>query len=367
MKNLLVYQIALTQIPRIGNVTAKHLISYCGGVNEVFERSLSYLKKIPGIGVQLAENIKSFNGFERIEREVATLKRKSINTHFFLDENYPYRLKQISDGPIMLYSRGKSNLNPSKCIAIVGTRKMTPYGQQFITQLIESLVPYQPTIVSGLAYGVDVWAHKQSLKNQLPTFGIVAHGLDQIYPSAHANVASDMMQTNGAIITEYMTKTSPRKEYFPMRNRLVAGFVDAVIVVESARKGGSLITAELANQYNRDVLALPGDVMSTYSAGCNALIKENKAHLIEQSEDLIKLLNWDIEPASVKVNKSLEDFSANERTVLILLQEHGVMSIDELTIRTGFESNLIAITLLELEMNNGIISLPGKRYQSLVG
>ena len=361
----LIYKIALTQIPKVGSVKAKNLISYCGGVKEVFSKSKSFLKKIPGIGETLATNIYYFDGFEAVQEEIDFIDQNKIEAHFFLDKSYPFRLKQIPDCPIVLYSKGNSNLNPEKCIAIVGTRKMTSYGKHFIKYLMEELNVYQPTIISGLAYGVDVYAHKQSLNNMMPTLGVVAHGLDQIYPSMHKNIAIEMIKNQGAIISEYTSKTIPNRENFPMRNRLVAGMVDAVIVVESAIKGGSLITAELANQYNRDVLALPGAINQTYSAGCNYLIKKNKAHLIEGVEDLVQLLNWDVQ-IERKVQKPLfQDFTDNQHKLFSIIHENTEVEIDHLQTKSGFVSSLLAITLLELEMKNCIVSLPGKRYKSL--
>lgn len=365
MDNDLIYKIALTQIPKVGSVTAKNLISYCGGVKEVFSKSKPFLKKIPGIGETLASEIHSYNDFDAIQQEIDFIEQNEIDVHFFLDKSYPYRLKQIPGCPIVLYSKGTSNLNPEKCIAIVGTRKMSPYGKQFTDELIKDLSVYQPTIVSGLAYGVDIQAHKQSLKNDLSTFGVVAHGLDRIYPSLHRPIVQEMIKSNGAVISEYISKTIPNIEHFPMRNRLVAGMVDAVIVIESANKGGSLITAELANQYNRDVMALPGAVNQKYSAGCNHLIKKNKAHLIEGFEYLVELLNWD-----VKIQKNIQkplfhDFTENEQKLFTFIQENDEVGIDQLQTKSGFVSSLLAITLLELEMKNCIVSLPGKRYKTI--
>ena len=365
MDNDLIYKIALTQIPKVGSVTAKNLISYCGGVKEVFSKSKSFLKKVPGIGETLAANIYSFDGFEAVHEEIYFINQNKVDVHFLLDNSYPHRLKQIPDCPIVVYSKGSSNLNPEKCIAIVGTRKMTSYGKQFVHKLIEEISVYQPTIVSGLAYGVDVQAHKQSLKYDLPTFGVVAHGLDQVYPSLHRPIVQEMIKNKGAVISEYTSKTIPIKENFPMRNRLVAGMVDAVIVIESANKGGSLITAELANQYNRDVLALPGAINQKYSAGCNYLIKKNKAHLIEGVEDLVQLLNWDVQ-IEKKVQKPLfQDFTDNQQKLFSIIHENTEVGIDHLQSKSGFISSLLAITLLELEMKNCIVSLPGKRYKSL--
>ena len=361
----LVYKIALTQIPGIGSVLAKNLIGYCGGVEPIFNKSISFLKKIPGVGDVLAGNIKGFSDFTKAEIECQFIVRNDIKPIFFLDANYPVRLKNIPDCPILLYVKGNGNLSPEKCIAIVGTRNMTAYGRQFINQLIDDMLPYNATIVSGLAYGVDVWAHKQCLKMGLNTYGVVAHGLDRIYPSVHANVATDMLAQKGAVITEFVSGTAPDRENFPKRNRIVAGMVDAVIVVESAISGGSLITAEIANQYNRDVLAVPGNIGAKYSAGCNYLIKSHKANVIEGIDDLVRLLNWDVKIEKQTQRQLFVELTDNEQMILALIRENREMGIDQLMAHAGFSSSVLAMTLLELEMKNCITSLPGKRYQTI--
>lgn len=362
----LVYKIALTKVPGVGSVLAKSVVGYCGGVKEVFQKSKSFLKKAPGVGDVVASSIKSFQNFSEIEKEVEFLQRNKIKPVFFLDHDYPFRLKNIPDCPIILYARGNENLSPEKCIAIVGTRKITEYGKRFVDQLIEDLVPYNPTIISGLAYGVDIRAHKQCLKHGLNTYGVVAHGMDRIYPDLHANIASEMIQNGGAVLTEYTSGTKPNRENFPMRNRIVAGMVDAVIVVESAAKGGSLITAELANQYNRDVLALPGDFGKKSSAGCNYLIKSHKANLIEDVDDLVKLLNWDVKIEKNSQTMMFVDLSPEEEKIMELLKSFKDMGVDQLMTNSQFSSSMLAMVLLELEMKNCIISLPGKRYQSII-
>lgn len=361
----LVYKIALTQIPGIGSVLAKNLIGYCGGVRDVFEKSKSFLKKAPGIGDIIANNIKSFKNFTRAEEEVEFVERNGIRPIFFLDKEYPFRLKNIPDCPILLYTKGNKNLSPDKCIAVVGTRKMTSYGKLFVNQLIENLVPHDVTVVSGLAYGVDIWAHKQCLKHGVDTFAVVAHGMDRIYPTLHSNVASDMIANNGAILTEYISGTKPEKVNFPMRNRIVAGMVDAVVVIESASSGGSLITAELANQYNRDVLAVPGNIHEKYSQGCNHLIKNHKACIIEGAEDLVKLLNWDVKIEKNNQRKIFVELSNNEQKLVDLIRQNKEMGVDQLMSNTGMSSSILAMALLELEMKNCITSLPGKRYQTI--
>lgn len=363
-KNL-VYKIALTHIPGIGSVLAKSLIGYCGGVREVFEKSRDFLKKAPGVGDVLSANIKSFTDFRQAEQEVEFIAKNKIRPIFFLDKDYPDRLRNIPDCPILLYVRGDVNLSPEKSIAIVGTRKMTEYGKQFINKLIEDIAPYKPTIISGLAYGVDTWAHKQCLQYGLDTYGVVAHGMDRIYPVLHSNIASDMVANGGAVITEYTSGTKPDKEHFPMRNRIVAGMVDAVIVVESAASGGSLITAELANQYNRDVFAVPGSLGEKYSAGCNYLIKNHKANLIEGVKDIVKQLNWDVKIEKNNQRQLFVELTDDEQKVVDLIRESKEIGIDQLMALSGMPSSSLAMTLLELEMKNCITSLPGKRYQTI--
>ena len=360
----LVYKIALTQVPGIGSVLAKSLIGYCGGVEQVFQKSKSFLKKSPGVGEVLAGNIRSFTDFSVAEREVEFIRKNKVKPVFFLDKEYPFRLKNIPDCPILLYTKGNENLSPDKAIAIVGTRKMTEYGKQFVTKLVEDLVPHNVTVVSGLAYGVDIWAHKQCVKHGVDTYGVVAHGLDKIYPSIHTQVAKDMVNSNGAILTEYTSGTNPDREHFPMRNRIVAGMVDAVVVVESAASGGSLITAELANQYNRDVLAVPGNIGEKYSAGCNYLIKNHKAGIIESVTDLVKLLNWDVNIKKQTQGQLFIELTEDEQVLVDLIRESKELGVDQLMANSGFTSSKLAMNLLELEMKNCITSLPGKRYQT---
>jgi DNA processing protein len=361
----LVYKIALTQVPGIGSVLAKSLIGYCGGVEQVFQKSKTFLKKSPGVGDVLARNIKAFTDFSAAEKEVEFIQKNKVKPVFFLDTEYPFRLKNIPDCPILLYTKGNENLSPDKAIAIVGTRKMTEYGKQFVNKLVEDLVPYNVTVVSGLAYGVDIWAHKQCVKHGVNTYGVVAHGLDRIYPATHTNIAKDMVANNGAILTEYTSGTNPDREHFPMRNRIVAGMVDAVIVVESAASGGSLITAELANQYNRDVLAVPGNIGEKYSAGCNYLIKNHKAGIIESVADIVKQLSWDIKIEKQNQRQLFIELSEDEQKLVDLIRESKEMGIDQLMVNSGFASSKLAMTLLELEMKNCITTLPGKRYQTI--
>ncbi|NNJ56157.1 MAG: DNA-protecting protein DprA [Bacteroidia bacterium] len=365
MDNDLVYKIALTQISGIGSVLAKSLIGYCGGAKQIFSKSESFLQKAPGVGSLIARNVKAFNDFSQAEKEVEFIEKNNIKPLFFLDRDYPVRLKNIPDCPILLYTKGEANLSPQKCIAIVGTRKMTEYGKQFTRQLVEDLVPHDVTVVSGLAYGVDIWAHKECLKNNVKTLGVVAHGLDRLYPALHAKIAKDMIAKEGAIVTEFISGTIPDRENFPKRNRIVAGMVDAVIVIESAKKGGSLITAELANQYNRDVMAVPGNVGNTYSEGCNYLIKNHKANVIESANDLVRLMNWDVVIEKKSQSRLFVELNDNEEVLMGLIRQSGEIGVDQLMANSGFSSSTLAVTLLELEMKNCLTTLPGKRYQAL--
>lgn len=366
MDNDLVYKIALTQITGIGPVNAKSLIAYAGSIKGVFELSRSKLEKVPGIGSILAQNILNFKDFTKAEKEADFNVKNGNRALFFLDKDYPYRLKNIPDAPIVLYTKGAKDLSPQKSIAVVGTRKMTEYGKQFLDRFIEELVPHRPTIISGLAYGVDITAHRLALKHKLPTFGVVAHGLDRIYPAVHTATAKQMLEQEGCLITELPSGSNPDRENFPKRNRIVAGMADVIVVVESAAKGGSLITAELGNQYNRDVMALPGATFMKYSKGCNYLIKAHKANVIEGAEDLVKLMNWDIQTKEIKQPELFVELNDIEQQIVDVLNGRfeGV-GIDEIMSRTKLSSSTLAVTLLELEMKGLLAGLPGKQYKLL--
>jgi DNA processing protein len=366
LDNDLVYKIALTQIAGIGPVNAKSLIAYAGSVKGVFKLSKTQLEKIPGIGSILAQNILSFNDFSKAEKEVEFTEKNGIKALFFLDKEYPYRLKNIPDAPIVLYTKGDVSLSPAKSIAVVGTRKMTEYGKHFLETFIEEVKAYQPTIISGLAYGVDITAHRLCVKHQLPTFGVVAHGLDRIYPAIHTSTAKKMVEQGGCLITELTSGSNPDRENFPKRNRIVAGMADVVIVVESAAKGGSLITAELGNQYNRDVMALPGATFMKYSKGCNYLIKAHKANVIESAEDLVKLMNWDVKKKETRQPELFVELNDTEEKIVEALRGRfeGV-GIDEILLKTKLSSSALAVALLELEMKGLVTGLPGKHYKLL--
>jgi len=358
------FQIALTLLPGVGSVLAKNLISYCGSVEAVFKKKKYQLEKIPGIGGERADAILNHTVFEKAEQEVRFIRKHKINTFFYLDHDYPARLKNCEDAPVLLFLKGEAELNHARMVAIVGTRNATPYGKQVTEKLVEEFSKYNATVVSGLAYGIDIIAHKASLKNKIPTIGVLAHGLDRIYPGDHKPVAEKMIR-NGGVLTEFTSRTNPDRENFPSRNRIVAGMTEATIVIESATKGGALITADIANSYNRDVFAVPGKIGEKYSEGCHELIRTNKAMLIESADQVAEMLNWN-EPEKKKEDRQLKFFhelKTEEKVLVNLLQQNGKLDIDSLTIHANMAMSKVSSTLLNLEFSGILRSLPGKVYE----
>jgi len=324
----LIYKLALHLLPGIGPVSARNLVSYCGGVKEIFHTKKSELQRIPFIGTERAKEILKYKNFNKIQEELDQIKKNKIETLFYLDKNYPQRLRNCDDAPILLFYKGNADLNSEKIISIVGTRHITSYGREFTEKFVKEISEYRPLIVSGLAYGVDIQAHKSALKNDLPTVGVVAHGLDKMYPADNAATAEKML-LNGGLLTEYIHGTKPERDNFPARNRIVAGLTDAVIVIESASRGGALITAEIANSYNRDVFALPGRINDLYSKGCHALIKQNKAMIFESAADIADAMNWN-QKEKPKPNKQMmlfEDYLPEEQIIIKALNQQNLLSI----------------------------------------
>lgn len=345
-------------------MNARNLLSYCGSAEEVFSSKVSSLINIPGIGSVTAKAIRQKASLERAENELAFIDKYKIQTFFITDPCYPARLKNCSDAPLMLYFKGKANLNSSKVISVVGTRNSTEYGKEICRQLISGLSLHKPLIVSGLAYGIDSIAHKECLKNSVQTVGVLGHGLDRIYPAVHRSLAEKML-TCGGLLTEFPSTTNPDRENFPKRNRIIAGMSDATVVVEASIKGGALITAELANSYNRDVFAYPGNINEEFSAGCNFLIKTNRANLISRVEDLEYLLGWsEMKSKQRKPQLSLMlNLSADEQNIVDILAEKDSIAIDELAIRSQMAQSKLAVIILAMEMQGIIICLPGKCYK----
>lgn len=290
------------------------------------------------------------------------MEKRNIGYTFFKDEDFPSRLLHIPDAPLVLYTRGQVNLNPERCISIVGTRKPTPYGKSVTEEIIESIAPYDVTVVSGLAYGIDITAHKRCLQYQIPTIGVMGSGMGMIYPDSHVPVAEKMM-VQGGIITEFTYHTGPDAVNFPMRNRIVAGMCDALVVIESGVKGGSMITAVLANDYNKDVAAVPGRKIDKSSAGCNQLIKNQQAHLVETGDDLINLMSWNQKSRQQTFQADLfVEMNENERKIYSLIVESGEKDIDTLAYESKSTPGELAVILLNLEFKGAIKSLPGKKF-----
>lgn len=358
----LVHKIALTLIKSVGHVTAKNLLGHFGSAELVFSATIKQLMEIPGIGPATASEIINNNAIKLAEDQLRFLEKHKIQVLFFGDDNYPKRLMECFDAPILLYFRGSVDLNHARIVSIVGTRKATDYGRYLCRQLAEVLSAYDVIIISGLAYGIDVTAHKESLQYNIPTVGVLAHGLDRIYPQLHLAVAQKMVY-KGGLITEFPLQTNPDKENFPKRNRIIAGLADATIVVEATLKGGALITADIANSYDRDVYAFPGRANDEYSEGCNFLIKTNRAALINHAKDFVYYMGWDsvIPKAPQQIQLPL-GLSKEEKLITDLLQISSAR-IDELGIKCSISQSKLAMHLLNLEMQGILISLPGKVYK----
>ncbi|QSE96700.1 DNA-processing protein DprA [Fulvivirga lutea] len=359
-----VYQVALNFIPGIGHMLVKQLVSYCGSAEQVFKTTKGKLLKIPGIGEHTASLISSDAVLKRAEDELNNCEKHGTEILLYTDKTFPKRLKQINDAPSLIYVKGKADLNNEKVVSIVGTRKATEYGKRLTEELIEQLTPHNPLIISGLAYGIDIAAHKASLKHNLSTVGVMASGIDIIYPAIHRETSLKMLE-NGALITENPIGSKPDAHRFPARNRIIAGMCDAVVVIEAAKKGGALITANIANSYNKDVFAVPGDLKNEFSEGCNALIKSNQAHLIQSAKDIEYIMNW--EASAKPMAPKLFDttiLESNEKLVVEELQKQKeAILIDNLSWTTQLEPSKLASILLNLEFKGYVNSLPGKRFR----
>lgn len=364
MHSELVYQIALTMVPQIGPVQAKILLQH-GEAEEIFHAKKSFLEKIEGIGPVRAEAIRRFRDFHEAAEEIQEMERYGIRAVFISDPGYPKRLLNCYDSPTLLYCKGEADLNALRMLAVIGTRSITGYGRSQAEQIIEELKETGVTIVSGLAYGVDAVAHKAAIRNELPTIAVLAHGLDQVYPPQHTALAHEMINAKGALLSEFRCAVKPDKHNFPSRNRIVAGMTDATLVIETGEKGGSIITAELAAGYNRDVYALPGRITDARSAGCNQLIRNNTAAIFTSASELLAQLGWkDNQKPGRPVQRNLFiELSPEEKRIVELLQERQIMPIDEINLYSGLSNSQIAGALLNLELQSVVLSLPGKQYR----
>ncbi|MGB4578086.1 MAG: DNA-processing protein DprA [Paludibacter sp.] len=362
------YKIGITLIKGIGNNLAKNLIAYLGSAEAVFGEKQQNLAKIPGIGDVLSREIVKQDVLKRAEEEIEFIIKNKIQPFYFTDRDYPFRLKECPDSPIMIYTKGNCSLNDGKFIGVVGTRNATETGRENCKKLIADLARLQSNtiVVSGVAYGIDISAHKAALEYELPTIGIVGHGLDRIYPAAHRSIAVKMLE-KGMLLTEYLSHTNPDRQNFVQRNRIIAGLCDATVVVESAVRGGALITAEMANDYNRDVFAFPGRVDDEWSGGCNALIKNNKASLIESAEDILRFMNWEKQDASSPTNIQTTlflDLTDEEQQIVSTLRLNSEgLQLNELSLKLEKPISKISSLLLEMEFKGVVKCLPGNVYR----
>ncbi|CCH54808.1 DNA protecting protein DprA [Fibrisoma limi BUZ 3] len=360
------HPIALTLAPGVGSILVRQLVSYCGSAADVFHSSPAKLQKIPGIGEVTARAVLKPGLQTEAEQVLKRLEQLNARALFYTDPDYPSRLKPLYDAPTLLYYRGHGNLNATRTIGLVGTRQATDYGRRITDEIVQSLVPYGVSVISGLAYGIDIAAHRASLINGLPTIGVMASGLDVIYPAVHQKTAQEM-QEQGGLLTESVPGTKPDAHLFPARNRIIAGLSDAIVVVEAAAKGGALITSEYANNYHREVFAVPGQLTQTFSQGCNKLIRENKAQIYTSPPDLIEALNWDQpavnEPRKQQAPSLPLDITEEESQVVALLRQSADLHIDELSWKSQIPMGRLASVLLNLEFRGFVRSLPGKKYQ----
>ncbi len=361
------YQIGITLIKGIGPVLAKNLIAYLGSPEAVFKETKSNLGKIPAIGPVLSKQIVDQQVLVRADKEIDFIVKNNIQHYFYADKNYPYRLKECADAPIMLYFKGNGDLNSGRILGVVGTRNATEYGKELCNSILSelSLLSPQITIVSGLAYGIDISAHKAALASGLPTIAALGHGLDRIYPATHRSTAVKMLD-KGGLVTEYLTETNPDRQNFLQRNRIIAGLCDAVLVVESAEKGGSLVTADLAQSYNRDVFSCPGRIGDTHSAGCNWLIKTNKAALVESGSDIMTAMNWEV---AGKLKESpiqsalFVELSDEEQAIIAILRQNDGLQLNQLSVALNTPISKTSALLLEMEFKGLVKCLPGNLYK----
>ncbi|MEM9831674.1 MAG: DNA-processing protein DprA [Bacteroidota bacterium] len=356
--------------PMIGGATARQLINYCGSAEAVFADKPHQLGRIPGVGPKIIRSLyDNRHLLDAAQREIERCQQQRITVLTYEHPAYPERLRHIYDIPLVLYYQGTADLNHEKIVSVVGTRQATSYGLDVVEKIIAILASHNVLIVSGLAYGIDIHAHRMAVQYGLPTVAVMANGMDQIYPAIHRKDAGEFTK-NGGLITENPLGTKPEARKFPARNRIIAGLADAVIVVEAAAKGGALITADLANDYDREVFAVPGSIHHTYSQGCNQLIQQHKAHLLHRGEDIIAMLNWDLETrpdasaTSFHSPKKLDDLSQDEQKVYNILSQYpNGLLLDKISWYTQLSISQLAPVLLNLEFKQYVRAFPGNRYQ----
>jgi len=363
-RNELYYLLALQKVKNIGDISAKKLLRHFESAKVIFEAAKQNQIDVQDIGSIMVKSLRSFDDWQRVEKEMDYIEKNNLKTVSVFDNDYPYKLQHAPDGPILFFYQGNANLNHTPVISIVGTRNITSYGKRMVAEIIEGIKEYNPLIVSGLAYGVDVESHINALKHQLPTIGVLGHGFQRIYPGIHKKIAGQMLE-NGGLLTEFWHTDIVDRNNFLRRNRIIAGMSEATIIIESGVKGGSLVTADIANSYNRDVFAVPGRASDTFSKGCNNLIKQNKAAILTHAQDIIELLGWQMQKP-VEKNPQLNlfiDLNDDEQQIFDLLQEKGKLSLDEIALISQMSISKTAQILLQMELKNIINSLPGKMFE----
>ena len=359
----LIQILALQKASKIGDIKAKKLIKYCGSVEELFKAKKRNLLKIEGIGTVLIKELFRGLDFKEAERELDFIRKHNLKCHFFTDDSYPERLKHCVDGPILLFQSGNININQQPIISIVGTRNITSHGIAFCEKLVDQLTPFNPIIVSGFAYGTDITAQKAALYHNLQTIGCLAHGLNQVYPKSHAKYIEPIKQ-HGGFFTDFWSTDDFERTNFLKRNRIIAGLSEATIIIESAKKGGSLVTAEIANSYNREVFAVPGRISDPCSTGCNNLIKMQRAHLLSQPEDVPYILNWNLETQKSIIQRSLfVELDKNEGVIYNFLKDQGRSTLDIIAIKINMPTFKVISIMLNLELKGMVRPLPGKEYE----
>ncbi len=364
-KEKLLAILRLQKTKTVGDILAKKLIAVTGDISQVFEEKTSNLLKINGIGTRVTKGLFDKETEKLAKNELEYIIKNNIDTSYFLEDAYPKNLQQCIDSPILIFKDGNIDLNNDRIISIVGTRNMTSYGCGFCKELIQDLKEYNPIIVSGFAYGVDICAHKEAIKNELQTIAVLAHGFEQIYPKVHKRYMHQVNE-NGGFITEFWHDENPLRENFLKRNRIVAGISQATIIIESADKGGSLVTADIANSYSRDVFAVPGRATDLFSKGCNELVKMNKAALLTSAEDIAKMLNWDLSRSKHSKPKQQQLFielNNLEQKTYDYLFKNGKQTLDVIALECAIPIYRLAPLLLQLEMKGVLKPLPGKLFE----
>ncbi|PZD77414.1 DNA-processing protein DprA [Mesonia sp. K7] len=354
--------LALQSVPNIGDISAKKLLRHFGSAKAIFDTSAKEITQLEGFGTLKAKALHLENYLAAAEKEYDFIEKNNIQLHYFEDKTYPYFLKQCIDAPILLFSKGNISIENQPIISIVGTRNATKSGIENCENLIESLVPYNPIIVSGFAYGIDICAHKAAVKHNLQTIACLAHGFDTIYPKVHRKYEKDIL-AQGGFFTDFWSDCNFDRKNFLKRNRVIAGLSEATIVIESAEKGGSLVTANIANSYNREVFAFPGRIDDKYSKGCNHLIKTNQARLLENVEDLVYILNWDAKEQPAKQPELFVELTQEEEHIYSILKPLETASLDELALACQIPTYQMLPVLLNLELKGLVNPMQGKMFR----